>query len=64
MEHTVLLPENSAGFKYLRLNSDKVLEVSTDGQRWQATGSSGSPNPRPRRVPLPQRSRMQVKTPR
>lgn len=41
VEHMALLPENAAGFKYIRLNSDKVLEVSTDGKVWQATGSSG-----------------------
>ena len=41
VETAVLLPENDAGFKYLRLNADKVLEVSTDGATWQATGSSG-----------------------
>ena len=40
VESTVLLP-TSAGFKYIRLNADKVLEVSTDGATWQATGSSG-----------------------
>lgn len=27
--------------KYIRQNSDKVLEVSADGQQWEATGSSG-----------------------
>lgn len=27
--------------KYIRQNSDKVLEVSSDGQQWEATGSSG-----------------------
>lgn len=32
VEHAALLPENAAGFKYIRLNSDKVLEVSLDGQ--------------------------------
>ena len=41
VETTVQLPANSAGFKYMRLNADKVLEVSTDGATWQATGSSG-----------------------
>lgn len=41
VETTVQLPANSAGFKYIRLNADKVLEVSTDGTTWQATGSSG-----------------------
>ena len=27
VEQSVLLPENDAGFKYLRMNADKVLEV-------------------------------------
>lgn len=36
----VLLP-NNAGMKYIRLNNDLVLETSTDGTNWQATGSSG-----------------------
>lgn len=40
VEAAVVLP-SGAGFKYIRLNSDKVLEVSTDGVAWQATGSSG-----------------------
>ena len=54
----VLLPENSAGFKYLRLNSDKVLEVSADGETWQATGSSGHLIIDAEGKELPQRSRM------
>ena len=41
VEQAVLLPENAGGFKYMRLNGDKVLEVSADGSTWQATGSSG-----------------------
>ena len=28
VETAVLLPENDAGFKYIRLNSDKVLEIN------------------------------------
>lgn len=59
VEQAVLLPENAAGFKYLRLNADKVLEVSTDGKNWQATGSSGHLILDPDGVALPQRSRMQ-----
>lgn len=59
VEQAVLLPENSAGFKYIRLNSDKVLEVSTDGETWQATGSSGHLILGPDGSQLPQRSRMQ-----
>ena len=32
---------DEAGFVYVRLNADKVLETSEDGVIWQATGSSG-----------------------
>lgn len=59
VETAVLLPQNEAGFKYIRLNSDKVLEVSTDGKTWQATGSSGHLIIGPDGQALPQRSRMQ-----
>lgn len=57
VESTVLLP-TSAGFKYIRLNADKVLEVSTDGATWQATGSSGHLIMDKDGNTLPQRSRM------
>lgn len=30
-----------AGFKYVRLNRDRVFEVSNDGIEWEATSSSG-----------------------
>ena len=59
VENAVLLPENAAGFKYLRLNSDKVLEVSIDGLVWQATGSSGHLILDSSGAELPQRGRMQ-----
>ena len=59
VEEAVLLPDNTAGFKYLRLNADKVLEVSLDGETWQATGSSGHLIIGPDGQALPQRSRMQ-----
>ena len=59
VETAVLLPQNEAGFKYIRLNGDKVLEVSTDGETWQATGSSGHLIIGPDGQALPQRSRMQ-----
>ena len=58
VEEAVLLPDNTAGFKYLRLNADKVLEVSTDGNVWQATGSSGHIIIDKDGKQLPQRSRM------
>ena len=59
VETTVQLPENSAGFKYIRLNPDKVLETSEDGETWQATGSSGPLILDKDGNELPQRSRMQ-----
>ena len=59
VETAVLLPENAAGFKYIRLNVDKVLEVSLDGETWQATGSSGHIILGSDGDELPQRSRMQ-----
>lgn len=59
VETAVLLPQNEAGFKYIRLNADKVLEVSPDGKVWQATGSSGHLIIGPDGQTLPQRSRMQ-----
>lgn len=58
VETAVLLPENAAGFKYMRLNADKVLEVSTDSETWQATGSSGHLIIDKDGKELPQRSRM------
>ena len=58
VETAVQLPKNSAGFKYMRLNADKVLEVSTDGVTWQATGSSGHLIMDKDGNTLPQRSRM------
>ena len=57
VESTVLLP-TSAGFKYIRLNADKVLETSEDGATWQATGSSGHLILSKDGTELPQRSRM------
>lgn len=58
VERSVLLPLLNAGFKYMRLNSDKVLEVSTDGETWQATGSSGHLVYDKNGEQLPQRSRL------
>ena len=57
VETTVQLP-TEAGMKYIRLNADKVLEVSTDGKVWQATGSSGHLILDKDGNTLPQRSRM------
>ena len=44
---------------YLRLNSDKVIETSTDGEHWEASGSSGHIVVDADGKELPQRSRMQ-----
>ena len=44
--------------KYIRLNSDKVLETSNDGETWEATGSSGHIIIKPDGTVAPQRSRM------
>ena len=57
VETTVQLP-TEAGMKYIRLNADKVLEVSTDGATWQATGSSGHLIMDKDGKELPHRSRM------
>lgn len=59
VETTVQIPTN-AGFKYMRLNADKVLETSDDGDVWQATGSSGHLILDGNGVILPQRSRLQI----
>ena len=57
VEEAILLP-NGAGFKYMRLNADKVLETSVDGKVWEASGSSGHVIIAPDGKVLPQRSRM------
>ena len=49
---------DEAGFVYVRLNADKVLETSEDGVIWQATGSSGHLILDGNGLILPQRSRM------
>ena len=58
METSVQLPEG-AGFKYIRLNADRVLETSQDGVTWQASGSAGHIIMDPAGETLPQRGRMQ-----
>lgn len=52
---------DEAGFVYVRLNADKVLETSEDGVIWQATGSSGHLILDGNGLVLPQRSRMKFK---
>ena len=58
VETSVQLPEG-AGFKYIRLNADRVLETSQDGVTWQASGSAGHIIMDPSGETLPQRGRMQ-----
>lgn len=58
VETSVQLPEG-AGFKYIRLNADRVLETSQDGATWQASGSAGHIIMNPAGETLPQRGRMQ-----
>lgn len=58
VETSVQLPEG-AGFKYIRLNADRVLETSQDGVTWQASGSAGHIIMGPAGETLPQRGRMQ-----
>lgn len=58
VETSVQLPEG-AGFKYIRLNADRVLETSQDGVTWQASGSSGHIIMNPAGETMPQRGRMQ-----
>ncbi len=58
VETSVQLPEG-AGFKYIRLNVDRVLETSQDGVTWQASGSAGHIIMDPAGETLPQRGRMQ-----
>ena len=51
--------KGSGDVLYLRLNADKVLETSPDGETWQATGSSGHLILNSDGESVPQRSRMQ-----
>lgn len=48
----------NAGIRFVRLNSDMVIETSADGNTWQATGSSGHLILDKNGNVLPQRSRM------
>lgn len=49
---------NGKGVKFIRLNADRVLETSEDGETWEATGSSGHVLLDREGNALPQRSRM------
>ena len=52
----------SEDINYIRLNSDRVLETSSDGTSYQATGSSGHIIVDADGTQLPQRSRLQFLT--
>ena len=54
----ILTPEETGRVKYIRINDDKVLETSEDGERWEATGSSGHVIVAPNGGIMPQRSRL------
>lgn len=51
--------KTDAGFTYLRLSADKILETSEDGLVWESTGSSGHLILDKFGNVLPQRGRMQ-----
>ena len=53
-----LIQYGNEGVRHIRLNGDRVLEVSTDGNTWSATGSSGHLIYDKNGVQLPQRSRL------
>lgn len=55
------LTSNEA-IKGIRLNSDRVIEITTDGATWQATGSSGHIIEDKNGTEYPQRSRMKFLT--
>lgn len=57
-EHIVQYTDGDGKIVYIRLNSDRVLETSVDGEEWQATGSSGHIIEDAAGNELPQRSRM------
>ena len=50
---------NGGGVVHIRLNADKVLETSKDGENWEATGSSGHLILDDEGEELPQRGRLQ-----
>ena len=47
-----------SGIRFVRLNSDRVIETSDTGEEWEATGSSGHIIVGQDGTQLPQRSRM------
>lgn len=50
---------NGGGCTYIRVSGDLVLEISDDGEHWQATSSSGHLILNENGLALPQRNRMQ-----
>ena len=57
--NAIIRTGSEGSLRYLRLNSDKVLESSADGAVWEATGSSGHIIVGQDGTQLPQRSRLQ-----
>lgn len=55
----ILRTDDQSVLKYIRLSADKVLETSSDGVIWEATGSSGHVVLGPTGAELPQRARLQ-----
>lgn len=58
----ILRTDDQSVLKYIRLSADKVLETSSDGVTWEATGSSGHLVIGPDGAELPQRSRLRFAT--
>lgn len=50
---------NGGGVQYIRVNEDRAIETSVDGNFWQSTGSSGHLILDENGDPVPQRNRMQ-----
>lgn len=50
---------DGGGCLYIRVNSDRVVETSEDGEYWQTTGSSGHLILNENGIEMPQRGRMQ-----
>lgn len=57
-DHIVQYKENDGEIRFIRLNADKVLETSTDGFSWEATGSSGHLIVDKNGIAMPQRTRL------
>lgn len=54
----ILTPEEGGRVKFIRINEDRVLETSEDGEHWEASGSGGHVILAPSGAIMPQRSRL------